>query len=395
MNKLKLACMTALLLSSVASAQAEDVLNIGAVVTTSGSGAAWGHAILHGAELAAKDANDAGGLVVGDKTYTVKVIPFDDKYQAGEAVTAVNRLAFQDNVKFIVGPVGSAPALAIQPITERNQMLMMTMAFSEKALGANFPYTFRANVTTVEFSQLQVDWLVGKLGIKKIGSLFPNDETGQQVAKDVELAYSNAGVELAGKEFYERERVDFVPLLTRIIGAGVDAIELNINAPASAGLIVKQARELGFTGPIFRTGGPATQDIVNVAGVEATEGMMVHALVDPNLESTKAYIDKYAAAYGTAVNGFSPAFYDATRMMLEAVSRAGSVEDTAKVASELENITDFDGATGTLSWVGMETYGANHQVSSPFYVAEVVAGVEVIRARCTISGGCTDVKAED
>ena len=149
MNRLTMVC-AATLLSSVAFAQPQDVLNIGAVVTTSGAGEAWGQAILHGAELAAKDVNDAGGLKVGGKDYTVKIIPYDDKYQAGEAVTAINRLAFQDKVKFVVGPVGSAPALAIQPVTTRNQMLMMTMAFSEKVLGPNFPYTFRANVTIVE-----------------------------------------------------------------------------------------------------------------------------------------------------------------------------------------------------------------------------------------------------
>lgn len=394
MNRLTLVC-AATLLSSVASVQAQDVLNIGAVVTTSGAGAAWGQAILHGAELAAKDVNDAGGLKVGGKSYTVKIIPYDDKYQAGEAVTAINRLAFQDKVKFVVGPVGSAPALAIQPVITRNQMLMMTMAFSEKVLGPNFPYTFRANVTTVEFSQPQVDWLVKKFGIKKIGSLFPNDETGQQVSKDVEVAYGKAGVKLAGKEFYERERVDFIPLLTRILGAGADAIELNINAPASAGLIVKQARELGFKGPIVRTGGPATQDIVNVAGAAASEGMMVHSLVDPNMESTKAYMTKYRAAYSHAMNGFSPAFYDATRMMLEAIARSGTISDTTAAAAELEKISGFPGASGTLSWGGKKTYGINHQVDSPFYIAEVVSGAEVIRARCSISGGCVDAKVKD
>lgn len=390
MKKSALALVAALLGSTAASAQ--DEIKIGAVVTISGAGAAWGQAILHGAELAAKDVNDTGGLKVGDKTYKVSVIPYDDKYQAGEAVTAINRLAFQDEVKFVVGPVGSAPALAIQPITERGQMLMMTMAFSEKALGPSVPLTFRANVTTVEFAQPQVDWFVKKYGIKKVGSLFPNDETGQQVAKDVEKAYQNAGVELAAKEFYERERVDFIPLLTRIMGENVDAIELNINAPASAGLIVKQLRELGFKGHIIRTGGPATQDIISVAGAEATEGMLVHTLVDPILAETKAYMDKYAANYQGAMNGFNPAFYDATGMLLQAIARAGTIDDATKVADELAATKDYAGATGKLSIGGEATYGINRQVEAPFYVAEVVGGAEVIRSRCSVANGCVDVE---
>jgi branched-chain amino acid transport system substrate-binding protein len=113
------------------------------------------------------------------------------------------------------------------------------------------------------------------------------------------------------------------------------------------------------------------------------------------MESTKAYINKYRAAYSHAMNGFSPAFYDATRMMLEAISRSGSISDTTAAAAELEKISGFPGASGTLSWSGKKTYGINHQVDSPFYIAEVVSGAEVIRARCSISGGCVDAKVKD
>ncbi|MGB3423520.1 MAG: ABC transporter substrate-binding protein [Castellaniella sp.] len=369
---------------------ADDTLNIGVIATISGAGAGWGQAVQHGAELAAKEVNEAGGLDVSGKKYKVNVITYDDKYQAGEAVTAVNRLVHQDKVKFIVGPVGSAAAVAIKPVTEKNGVVMSTMAFSEKILNAQSPYTFRANVTTVEFAQAQINWVAKKHGIKKIGSFFPNDETGLQVSKDVEKAYGNAGVELVGKEFYERDRVDFVPLLTRLMGLDVDAIELNINAPSSAGLIVKQARDLGFEGLFIRTGGPATQEIVNVAGKESAEGILVHTLVDPDYAPTKAYIELHKANYAQAMNGFSPSFYDTTRMIFEAIRQAQTIEDTQAVVGKLENIKDFDGAAGKLSWTGKSTYGIDHQISTPFYVAEVVNGQEVIRAKCTISGGCLD-----
>src|SRR5690606_28076133 len=144
---------------------------------------------------------------------------------------------------------------------------------------------FRPNVTTAEVSQPQIDWVVASQGIKKVGALFPNDETGQAIAKDLQAAYGKAGAGLVATEFVERDRVDFVPLLTRIMAKRVDAIELDGNSPTTAGLLVKQARELGFEGKIIRTGGPATQDIVNVAGKEAAEGLLVHTPIDPGLAS--------------------------------------------------------------------------------------------------------------
>lgn len=373
-------------LAAVPAAQAQETLKLGALVTLSGAGAAWGQGMKNAAEIAADQVNEAGGLDVGGKKYRVQVVAYDDKYQANEAVTVANRLVFEDKVRYVIGPVGSAPVLAIQPMTEKNKVIVMTLGFTTKALAADKPFTFRPNVTTAEVSQPQIDWLVKSLGLRKVGALFPNDETGQQIALDLEGAYKKAGAALSVKEFFERDRVDFVPVLTRMMARGIDAIELDGNSPTTAGLIVKQARELGFEGRIVRTGGPATQEIVNVAGKAATEGMLVHTPIDPELPETKAYAERYAAKYKHAMNGFSPAFYDGTNMLFEAMRRAGTVEDTDRVRVELEKLEGFQGALGKLSWTGKARYGINHQLNVPFYVAEVKDGREVIRARCTVEG---------
>lgn len=370
-------------MTAAAPAHAEDVLKIGAVVTLSGAGAAWGQALLYGAELAADDVNAKGGLDVAGKKYKLQVIPYDDKYQANEAVTAVNRLVSDDKVQYIIGPVGAAPALAIEPITERNKVIVMTLGFTPKALGADKPFAFRPNLTTEETSKPQIDWLVKHRGIKKVGALFPNDETGQQIARDLEKSYADAGAQLSSKEYFDRQRVDMVPLLTRIIGAGVDAIELDGNSPATAGLIVRQARELGFKGLIIRSGGPATAEIVAVAGKQASEGMMVNTPIDPDNAAVKAYGDRYFKKYNKRMNGFSPAFYDGSHMLFQAMQTAGTVTDTDKVRVALEQTKDYHGILGTLNWTGKATYGSNHQIDAPFYVAEVKDGQEVVRARCT------------
>ena len=380
---------TIALLASLAipfSVAAQETLNLGALVTISGAGAAWGNGMKNAAELAADEVNAKGGLEVGGKKYKVNVIAYDDKYQANEAVTVANRLVFEDKVKFIIGPVGSAAVLAIQPITEKNKVIVLTLGFTSKALGADKPFTFRPNVTTAEVSQPQIDWLVKSQGLKKVGALFPNDETGQQIAKDLTAAYKKAGAQLAATEFFERDRVDFVPQLTRMLARGIDAIELDGNSPTTAGLIVKQAREIGFTGKIVRTGGPATQEIVNVAGANAAKGMFVHTPMNPDLPATKAYMTKYAAKYSHAMNGFSPAFYDGTKILFEAMRKAGTVTDTDAIRQEMEKISGFEGALGKSSWTGKDMYGSNHQLDAPFYVAEVVDGKEVIRAQCTVSG---------
>ncbi|WAP69838.1 ABC transporter substrate-binding protein [Jiella pelagia] len=373
------------LLAGTALAQ-EKTLKIGALVTQSGAGASWGNGMKRAAELAAADANEDGGLDVDGTKYKVEVIAYDDGYKANEAVTAANRLVFEDKVKYIIGTVGSAPILAIQPITEKAGVITMTLGFTSQALSPDKSYTFRPNPTTGEVAQPQIDWLVKNKDIKTVGALFPNDETGEAIAKDIGAAYKNAGAEMTATEFFERNRVDFIPLLTRIVAQGVDAIELDGNSPVTAGQIVQQARDIGFDGVIIRTGGPATQEIVNVAGEDATEGMYVHSAYDPNVETAAAYERRYVDTYGDAMNGFSPFFYDGTKMLLKAIQESGTVDDTKAVKTALENIHDYKGVLGTLNWTGKDTYGIAHQLDSPFYIAKVEGGKEVIVARCTTAG---------
>ncbi|WP_233161516.1 MULTISPECIES: ABC transporter substrate-binding protein [unclassified Achromobacter] len=370
---------------------AEETLKIGAVVTLSGPGAAWGQALLYGAELAADDVNAKGGLEVAGKRYKVQLVPYDDKYQSGDAVTATNRLMSDDGVKYIIGPMGSAPALAVQPVTEPGKVIIMTLGFTAKALSPEKPYSFRPNLTTEETSYPSIAWLVKHYNLKKVGALFPNDESGQQIARDLDKAYTKAGASLSSKEFFERQRVDMVPLLTRMMAAGIDAIDLNGNSPATGGMIVKQARELGFKGPIVRNGGPATPEIVAVAGKAATEGMMVSSLTDPDNKAVADYAQRYQKKYNKKMNGFSPAFYDGTHMLFKAMHDAGTVTDSEKVRNALAAIKDYPGIQGKLNWGGKEKYGIDHQIESPFFISEVKDGVEVVRARCNVEQ-CVDVK---
>ncbi|CAM4158188.1 ABC transporter substrate-binding protein [Bordetella tumulicola] len=367
-------------------ANAQDTLKIGVLASLSGPGAPWGQAILYGTQFAADDVNAKGGLKVGDKSYKIEIVAYDDKYQASEAVTAANRLIFEDKVKFIMGPMGGATALAIGPTVEKHGVLTTTMAFTPLALGPDKPLTFRPVLTTSETAGVQVAWAVKKYGLKKVGGLFPNDETGQKIVVDLEQAYAKAGVPLAAKEMFERDRLDMVPLLTRLMAQGVDAIDLDGNAPATAGLIVKQARELGFKGLIIRSGGPATPEIVKVAGTQATEGMVVYAPIDPSNKAVADYAQRYLKAHNKPMNGFSPSYYDSANMVFQAISAAGTITDTKKVADALAAMRDYQGILGTLNWTGKQAYGIDRQVAMPFYVAEVHSGKEVIVANCTLAG---------
>jgi branched-chain amino acid transport system substrate-binding protein len=369
-------------------ALAQDTLKIGVIAVLSGPGQPWGQALQRAAELAADDVNK-DGLEVGGKRYQVKVISYDSKYRPDEAMSAANRLILQDGVKFILGPVGSSEAVATQALTTSNKVVTLTNGWSPRVLSASLPYQFRMTASTDEFATPLMTWVSQRLKLKKIGGLFPNDELGQQASKEVTSVYGKLGAETV-VELFERNRVDFVPLLTRLMNQGIEAIDLDGNAPATAGLIVKQARGIGFKGAILRSGGPAEQEILQVAGKEAAEGIYLYSPINPVDPAIAGFLDKYRAKYNSEVNGFAPAFYDSARMLLEAIHRAGSVTDTVAVTGALEKLQDFPGIQGKLNWTGKNAYGLDHQIASAFYVMQLRDGKSVAVAKCSYTT-CSDL----
>lgn len=365
--------------SQAASAQ---TLKLGVLATLSGAGTAWGISMQGAAELAAEDINSKGGLEVAGKKYKIDVVAYDDHYKAADALTATNRLVFDDGIKFIVGPLGSAPALAVLPLTTENKAITMTMAFTPKALSPEFKYSFRPVIPTDVFSDPQIKWVAQKLGVKRVGALFPNDESGQQISVANEAAYAAAGAKMVAKEFFERERVDFVPLLTRVLAQNIDAFELDGNSPQTAGLLVKQLRELGFKGPIIRTGGDATADILKIAGNEATENIYVHQPIDPESPAIQQYTKRFETKYKVPMNAFSPFFYANLQVMFAGMAKAGTVTDTDKVRDAMLGLTNFETLLGKVSWTGQAQWKSNQQLDAPFYVALLKGGTAHIVARC-------------
>ncbi|MCA8906565.1 MAG: ABC transporter substrate-binding protein [Rhodospirillaceae bacterium] len=373
--------VSALALTSPAYA---ETLTVGLVAPLSGAGAAWGLAMQGALELAVEDLNAAGGLVVDGETYEIEIVPYDSHYNPNDAVTAVNRLIYEDEAAFIVGPLGSAPLAAIAPMATENQIITITGAFTPIAASPEHPYVFRAVLPTEVYAHPQISWVVNQLGGTTVGALFPNDESGQSMQGDIAAAYEQAGADASAIDFYERGRMDFVPLLTRQIAQGIDTFELDGSPPETAGLLVRQLRELGFEGNIIRTGGDATDAILAVAGDEASEGLYVHMEYDGSLPEAQAYQERFEAAYGDSMNAFSPLFYTAINQVFQAMQAAGTVDDSDAIVAELGNHHDFVGPAGAANWIGEDIWGTTRQQFVPYAVGRVTNGSPEVVSICSL-----------
>src|SRR2546428_13937999 len=213
----------------------------------SGPAAPWGIPHKNATELVFDEVNSQGGVDVGGKKYRLEVIAYDHKYVIAEGVATVNRLIAKDGVKYI-SILGGAVAKANEEPVNESGALGLTLAYAEGLVSPKNPLTFQCFPAPPETTTFW-KWIKSNHpAIKRVASIAPNDDTGWWSVK-VETAYiQKLGYDSVAKEFFERSMTDFNPILLRMLAQKPDAISVMASPAGSVGLIIKQARELGFKG---------------------------------------------------------------------------------------------------------------------------------------------------
>ncbi len=224
-------------------------------------------------------------------------------------------------------------------------------SYSPQTLANNPQYVYRVLPTTTEYIDQIVHWVKDNNPDKsKVAVISPNDQTGWDSQKMQVKAYGEAGFEIVGNELFERSSVDFQSIITRLMATSPDIIELDTTPPSTAGLIIRQARELGFEGLFVKIGGPGVPAIVEAAGKEFAEGTIVYAAADTASEKYKWMEEEYAKIYNPPMNAFNVFFYDAAHLLFASMQKAGTVTDVDAVRDTLVTMTPYEGAQGALVW---------------------------------------------
>ena len=373
----------ALMVAGLGSAQAQETLKIGGVGPLSGGGTAWGLAAQRGMEIAIEEINAAGGVKAEGKTFKLQLVMYDDQYTGAGGKAAAERLVNQDKVKFIIGPVGSPPALGVISVTNPAKVIALTNGYAPQILknDTKDPYNFRIYPTNIEFGPPLIKWLKENAPeVKKVGMLAPNDAVGQSVAGALAEDYRKQGFEVS-LELFERGIKEFTPLILRMMAQKVDAFEFDGNSPGDAGLMLKQIRQAGFKGKVIQIGGPGSDEIIEIAGA-AAEGFLSYGVFDWETPAGKKLRPIYEQKYGKGIiNQFMPAFYHTVFLLVDAIKRADST-DTDKVRDALDAMNGFDaGVYGPVKWAGKDSYGVNRQLMFTYYLAEVKDGKLVTKAK--------------
>lgn len=380
-----------LLISSLMAVPAfaqECETKIGAVGPLSGGAAAWGLAMKAGAEFVAAQTNAAGGVQVGNRKCKVTVLTYDTKYTADGAAAGANYLASQ-NVKLIIGPVGSPEATGIKPVANRNGQLTFNSSYAKDAVGPQFPTAFHQLAGPVAWAPALVKSAKDKFKIGSVVVVAPNDQGGTDVASVNAEAYKANGIKTT-EEYYQRGTTNFAPIVTRIMNARPDAVDTASSPPGDGATMVKQLLEAGFTGVIGRLGGPGTPEIIRAAGgVEKIKGFYWLELVAIDDPKVKSMLTDYQSVMKSAPPDNTLMFTSAaaTRMVLKAITAAGTDSDAQKVADALRKLPPEDPYLGKGVWTGKSNFGVDHELVFPVGMGLVVDGKHAGVTKLDLAGG--------
>jgi branched-chain amino acid transport system substrate-binding protein len=321
------------------------VIRLGGVGPLTGEAATFGASTKNGYDMAVAEWNAKGG-VLGKQ---IKMTFADDKGDPAEGATVFTKLIEQDKSCAIVGTVMSKVSLAGAPICQNAKIPMIATSSTNPKVTQVGDYIFRACFIDPFQGTVGAKFAFDDLKAKKAACIFDvgNDYT-KGLSEFFKAKFTELGGQVVGYEGHATGTTDFKAQLTKILAASPDVLYVS-DYYNDVALIAKQARELGFKGPMLGGDGWDSPKLVEVGG-SAVEGCFFtnHYSQDDTSPMVQAFVKSYQAKYGAAPDALAALGYDATNIMLDAIQRAGST-DGDKIKGALAQ-TDLKTVTGQVKF---------------------------------------------
>ena len=320
----------------------EDTVKIGIGGPMTGDQAKMGTDFKNGVSLAVEEWNDRGG-VLGKK---IEVLISDDQHDPKQAVSIANKMV-NEGVVGVIGHFNSSCSIPASDVYNRAGIPMITPASTNPQLTEKgYKGVFRVCGRDDQQGRVAADFVINRLKLSEVAILHDKTTYGQGLADEFKNSLSNK-VRIVYYGGIVQGDKDFKTVLTVIKEKKPELIFFGGIYP-EAGLLVKQARELGLTSKFMSGDGTIDPKFIEIAGVKAAEGTYLTFSPDPkNIPSAKGFIDIYQSKYGEP-GPYSIYAYDATNILLTAIKEAKTTEGKA-VIDKLHSM-EFISATGKIKF---------------------------------------------
>lgn len=323
-------------------------IKIGADLEVTGGVATFGSSVKNALTMAFDEQNKKGG-VLGKQ---LKLVIADNKSDAGESTSAITKLITQDKVAAVIGAVTSSDTLAASPVATDNKVPLLTPTATNAKVtvenGQLKPWIFRSCFLDPFQGRVAANFALNELKVKTAAVYVDQkDDYSKGLAEEFKKVFTEGGGKITTTENYVGGDKDFRAVLTRIKSGNPELVFVP-GYYNEVGLIINQARGMSMNMPFLGGDGWDSAKLAEVAGAtNLNKAYFVNHMwsEDPN---TKPFVEAYKEKYGAEPDALAALGYDAAKMMISAIEKAGSA-DPAKIREALEQTKDFQGVTGTMT----------------------------------------------
>jgi branched-chain amino acid transport system substrate-binding protein len=323
------------------------VIKIGLAAPLTGPQAHIGQDIKNGTQLAIDDAN-AANIEIGGVKLKFELIAEDDQADPKTATVVAQKLA-DAKVAGVVGHFNSGASIPASKIySDAGIPQISPSSTNPDYTNQGFKTTFRLVANDAQQGPAIGNYVVKKLGAKKVAIIDDRTAYGKGLADEVEKTITAAGGEVVKREFTTDKATDFAAILTTLKGVKPEVIMFGGIDP-QAGPMAKQMKSLGLNAKLIGGDGWQTPNFIKLAG-DAAEGAMasVPGLPKDQMPGGKDFLARFKTKYGNEVELFAPFGYDAVNVFIDSMKRAGST-DPAKFLSEVGK-TKINGIIGPIAF---------------------------------------------
>ena len=239
--------------------------------------------------------NARGGLKLKDGRAKIKLIEYDDRTNPGEAIKAIQRLATQDKVDFIVAPLGTGFNLATAPVFARYgypQLAVSAITDKIETLTKRYSNIFFMLGSTSAFTNSVVDILSemrekGVIG-NRVSMVNVADAFGIELANAARPVFAKAGFEIVYDKSYPLGTQDLSPVVKAAKAAKPDAF-VAWSYPPDTFALTEQAIIAGLDVKVFYTAVATCFPAFAKKFGKSAEGIIGAGGVNPNTPEMKAY----------------------------------------------------------------------------------------------------------
>jgi len=329
---------------------AAGTIYIGGIAPLSGPLAATaGQQMVNSADLAVRELNAAGGLLVDGRRYRLELVWEDDGNVPEQAARAAQRLINQRHVVAIVGPPYSRTALAAGTVAENARIPLISPTATNAGLTRNRQYVFRATFVDDLQGQALARLALEELGERRAAVLYDiSDPYSRGLAEAFYQVYRGLGGDIVAFEGYTIDTGDFLPLI-QAVGQHNPGVLFLPNHTTDALRQGQLARDLGLD--VVLLGGDGWEGEL-LAPFAAFEGSYYssHFCRFASDSEHFGFIQRYQQAYNQEVNSLAALTYDALQLLLAAIQGEGRF-DPDIIRQGLYKV-EYDGLAGAITFDG-------------------------------------------